>query len=40
MEGIEIMMDDENQTLRDEIPTDAPDTMDVTIHSDEESARV
>ena len=34
------MMDDENQTVRDEMPTDAPDTMDVTIHSDEESARV
>ena len=34
------MMDDENQTLGDEMPTEAPDTTDVTIHSDEESARV
>ena len=34
------MMDDENQTLGDEMTTEAPDTTDVTIHSDEESARV
>ena len=34
------MMDDENQTLGDEMSMEAPDTTDVTIHSDEESARV